>query len=429
MDRQRLQLYNPWWQPGYSIQQDQHLQAIKNKPYEFTPTFLKEMHMHEGDIFVIRGPRQVGKTTALKIIIADLIAKNTDKNSIFYLSCESLDNFKILEKLLIDFLNKIKGRSYIFLDEISFVDAWQRAVLSVANLGLTKQCTLVITGSNARDLKQSAEKLPGRRGRGYDVRFYPLSLLDYAMLPCFKDKPFDELLNIYSLVGGFPMAIADFVNHGIVLDQTYEIYRNWIIGDAQRYGLRQETLKHILYRIAQTLTSQITWTKLIENSPVKSHETALEYIEHLQDAFLCYVNYCYDEKIRGPALQKARKIYFVDPLLYYLATSWKEGSTNIYAAAQKKMASKNFLGDLFESIVVNHAMRLHSHVYYWYSSKLKKEIDLVLFKNNTISLLEIKLKKMPSFRALNEEVHIITPENFKIFIAQIETFLPYITIR
>jgi uncharacterized protein len=410
MDSTLIQLQNPWWEDGKKIHQDQHLMEVEGKPYFFVPALVQDFNFGEGDIAVIRGPRQVGKTTSIKMLIRKLLESTIEARSILYLSCESFTSFQELETHLIEFFKEhSQTRTFVFLDEISFVPQWQRAILAVANMGLSQKSSLVLTGSNARDLKQSTERLPGRRGKGKDFSLYPLSVFEMSRLECFQNKSFEQVLDIYYAIGGFPRAVADFVNYGLVTDETYQIYRNWIIGDASRYALKQELLKQILYRIAETVASRVTWPKLIEHSPVKSHETALEYVEHLQDSFLCHLLFCFDPDQEGPAFSKARKIYFIDPLLYYLAFSWKDGTVNISQSAKEKLKDSSLRGRFFESIVVNHAARLERNIFYWYSSKNKKEVDLLVKKEAKLKLFDIKLTSTAPYRALNQQVNIIDP--------------------
>lgn len=416
MDDNFLKIQNPWWQDPENIAQDPHLLAIQGRTYRFTPSFLEYLTLGAGDIFILRGPRQVGKTTSLKLMIERLLHQNVEPDSILYLSCEGIESFRELQRNLSRFLEPRKNsHAFVFLDEISFVPAWQRAILAIANVGLTAQATLILTGSNARDLKESAERLPGRRGKGKDLQLYPLSLDELGQLVCFQQFSRRDLLNLYLQIGGFPRAVAEYVSLGTITDSTYEIYRNWIVGDAVRYQLRQETLKQILFRIAETATSRITWPKLIENSPVRSHETALEYVEHLQDAFLCHIHYCYDPNTKGPAAQKARKLYFVDPLLYGIALSWREGTSNVFSWMKSWLQDPEFEGKLFESVVVNSIVRIKPKVYFWYSAKEKKEVDLVIpgeAPGKTPVLYEIKLSDGKSYRALNQEVKVLTKEKF-----------------
>lgn len=421
IDSNIIALQNPWWEGSSKINADPHILEISGKSYRYTPSLLSTITFNKGDIHVIRGPRQVGKTTTLKLIIKRLLGEVKNPDSIIYLSCESLESFQEMERVLIECLKDARqDHIYLFLDEISFVHLWQRAILALSNMGMLKNVTVILTGSNARDLKESSERLPGRRGKGKDYKLYPLSIIELANIDCFSNKSPEEILEIYMSVGGFPRAISDYVSYGSVTDTTYETYRNWVIGDAERYKLRQETLKQILYRIAVTISSRVTWPVLIENSPVKSHETALQYVEHLQDAFLCRINYCYDPKAEGAAFGKARKIYFIDPLLFVIARTWRDGIPNGHGWMKQRLNDSGFKGNLFESVVINHLARLYDQTYYWYSTKVKKEVDLLIKNQKQLSLYEVKLGSFKPFKAMGNEVEILTPKTFLEFIFEKE---------
>ncbi len=403
-----IELQNPWWQSGYEmLKSDPHLVAIWNKSYLIKDEILESLDLHPGDIHVLRGPRQVGKTTLLKQKIAQLIQTKHDRQSILYLSCEGFLNFQELQHQLVAWLKDQKDKyGYIFLDEVSFVAEWQRAILFCANLGLLQRHAMLVTGSNARDLKQSSERLPGRRGKGLDLSLHPASPVQLRHLKCF-DHLSDDLVQLYFRMGGFPHAIRDYVEFGLVTDETYRTYLNWLIGDAARYDLSVDALKHMLYRIFETFSSRITFSSIIDKTPVKSHETAIRYIDHLDDAFLCQILHCYDPDTHGPAIHKARKIFLIDPLLYYLAEGWKLGGNNFWARSGHLIQESTFVGRILESTIINLVGRQHQPIYFWYSAKAKKEVDLVLVDEQRINLFDVKLGSTQPYQALNQTVQIL----------------------
>jgi predicted AAA+ superfamily ATPase len=197
-----------------------------------------------------------------------------------------------------------------------------------------------------------------------------------------------------------------------VTDETYETYSNWIFGDAHRFKLSRETLIHILFRIFDTIASQVTWQRLIETSPIKRHETAFAYVEHLDLAFLCKILDCYEPQKDMAAPRKAKKIYFIDPLIYVVAGGYLRGIRNCYKWWLNSLADNNFMGKIFESIVVNHYARRFDSIYYWYSSNLKREIDMLIRKENEILLYDIKLQSQEIKPALGKRVEVISPSDF-----------------
>ncbi|MFH1727496.1 MAG: ATP-binding protein [Pseudomonadota bacterium] len=415
MDFEIIKNQNEWWENDLWTENDQHLLSIKDKPYTYIRPEIDTIKKLDNSINIIRGPRQVGKTTYLKLLIKKiLLLKLLKPQDLIYLSCETIADYKELESTLFPWLKKKTNiPAVLMLDEISFVKEWPRTILSFANQGLLKNQTIFITGSNARDLKESTERLPGRRNKGKDTVLYPFSFKELASLKCFETLSSEQLFETYLKIGGFPHAVKDFVEYGFVSDATYDIYKNWIIGDASRYALLEPILKQILFRVFETLSSRVSFAGLIENTSVKSHETAFNYLEHMEDSFISKILYCYDINKNIPNLSKAKKIYFIDPLIYYMAYSWKAGTRNIYNWVENKLIDPIFKGKMFEATVISNFIRTNDTLYFWYSTKTKKEADILIPNKLDYDLYEIKLnKKFKSSLIGDKNVQFINPDIF-----------------
>jgi hypothetical protein len=412
-----LGVQNPWWAGADAAALDPQLAAIQGHSYYYHRPITDDLAFSPGVFHIVRGARQVGKTTLVKLWIRRVLQEELAAPSdVLYLSCEALEGYKELHELLVQWLHGRKSFACVFLDEISFVDDWQRAILSIINAGLLRNASLVVTGSNARDLKRSAERFPGRRAGGLDVDVHPLSPVELGQTAAFKAKPAAELAAIYLRCGGFPHAVRDYVTSGRVTDETYRTYMNWVIGDAAKFSIQVEALQHIMHRIATTLPSRVTWSSLIEHTPVKSHETAITYVEHLEDAFLCKVHLCWDEAARGPAIHKARKLFFVDPLLVHLARGWKAGLTNIWALAERNVADPEILGGILEGAYVSCLTRLQAPIYFWYSTKVKKEVDIVVPRGDKVELYDSKVSGGTPYKALGTSVAILDQDGLVPFL-------------
>ncbi len=108
---------NPWW----SGLEDPHLRRLAFLRYRVRPNWLDKISLKPFSLNFVLGPRQVGKTTGIKILIDQLAKK--DPYSVLYLNCEIFSSFKELLYSLRDYL-KLKERnglktSYIFLDEVT----------------------------------------------------------------------------------------------------------------------------------------------------------------------------------------------------------------------------------------------------------------------------------------------------------------------
>jgi predicted AAA+ superfamily ATPase len=408
-----LSTQNPWWEDSKAIEKDPHLVQSRGKAHYLPRSTWIAHPLKPGDFHTLRGPRQVGKTTLVKEWISRLLIQNhVHPKHILYISCEGIETFSELRNILESWLTDTRqSTTYVFLDEVSFIEKWQQAVLYCFNAGLLQTSCLVVTGSNARDLKESSERFPGRRGQGKDILVFPLTPQEYRQIPGLIQKSDEELIDIFFRVGGFPHAIKDYLEYGMVTDTTYQTYRNWIIGDASRFHLSEEFLKQILYRISETLSSRLSWNSLIETTTIKDHSTALSYVEHLADAFLCHIHYFFDFEKLAPDFSKARKLYFIDPLLHAVGWTWKPASPNIYDWYTTQLQDPNFKGKILENILCSLAHERHPNAYFWYSAKTKKEIDLVLYDQSGVQCYEAKLRPAPPFKTAGKTVRVLTEKD------------------
>lgn len=413
MKMSSLEILNPWWSDPSAIDADPHIRAVAGKPFYFDNPLKHELGFDKGQRWILRGARQVGKTTLIKEVLAQALKQGrVDAANGIFITCENIEHYDELQEMLVELLRARKGRSVLLcLDEITFVPEWQRVILWLINAGMLADAMLLISGSNARDLKESGERFPGRSVN--ERSLFPLSLTDYRSIPCFRTLSREALLETYLAVGGFPHAVRDFSEGGAVSDETCATYANWIFGDAYRFGLTRDVLLHILFRIYDTVGTQVTYQRLIEKSPVKSHETAAAYVEHLESAFLCHLLGCYDPDKDMAAPRKAKKCYFIDPLLYQVAGGYLRDLRNVSTWWRGMLGDDAFRGRIFESVVVSHMVRRHARTYYWYSSNTKQEVDVVVRQGDETRLFEVKMKPQQLKPIMGKPVSLITPATFE----------------
>jgi predicted AAA+ superfamily ATPase len=214
--------------------------AVKGKPFYFDNPLKNELAIEPGRTYILRGPRQVGKTTLMKEMIARAVTSGSlDPKNCIFLTCEGMNSHEELRDTVVDCIKDRRGlRLLLCLDEITFVPGWQRAILWLFNAGLLADTTTFISGSNARDLKEMGGRFPGRKVT--EKKVHPLSPGDYRLVPCFSRMSRDGILQTFCRIGGFPHAVRDFCTSGGVSDETCETYANWIFGDAYRFGLTRE---------------------------------------------------------------------------------------------------------------------------------------------------------------------------------------------
>jgi len=112
---------NPWWEHENAIGLDKHIRALQKFKYVYNSPLIKE-DFKKNNVYTIRGPRQIGKTTFLKLFIKEKL-KSIPKENIFYWSCDNLISREDLITLLQEYADfcRVKNAKpeYILLDEIT----------------------------------------------------------------------------------------------------------------------------------------------------------------------------------------------------------------------------------------------------------------------------------------------------------------------
>ena len=137
---------------------------------------------NNGLVKIITGIRRCGKSYLLNTIFSNyLIEKGIQKSHIIKIDFDSPKNKKYHNPLvLFEYLeNLIKDKKtyYFLLDEIQIVKEFE----SVLNGLLRKRnIDIYVTGSNSKFL--SSDVITEFRGRGDEIRVYPLSFLEFCSI-------------------------------------------------------------------------------------------------------------------------------------------------------------------------------------------------------------------------------------------------------
>lgn len=417
---QQLKSQNPWWGHPDFINQDYHIEILNRQPIKWRPKILSQFKLNSDNIYTLRGARQIGKTTSLKILIKELLEKGTEPANIFYYSCNNIDNYQDFISILDVYLDWLaetgnKKRIYVFIDEVTFVKDWEKTIKYFVDLGKLKNTSMILTGSNAYDLKYGTERLPGRRGRDADLDkiFYPLGfsefvgLMDEKIMEKFQDEKISALsssykffqndlqkmLNRYLLTGGFISAINDIEEKKKVELNKYSEYLNWTLGDLAKLGRRESVARSIAAEIIKTATSSLGWDTIAKKTAV-SHVTVSEYTEILELIFILKTIYQVDLNSGLLELKKNKKIYFTDPFVFWSFLGWVAGWGDYFKEAEAMLLDEQFKSKFMEAVVFAHLLKYEKSFEFGnkiFFHKGKKEIDF-LFRQEKKKFLPIEVK-------------------------------------
>ena len=110
-----------------------------------------------------------------------------------------------------------------------------------------------------------------------------------------ENSDISNIFKDYIITGGFPKAIDDYLTIGRINESTYETYIKWIIGDLIKWNKKEINAKQIFSRILQTYTSEVNWSTLKSKTDLDSHSTIASYIYTLEEMFIVYYIYLYDQ--------------------------------------------------------------------------------------------------------------------------------------
>ncbi|MGA9876127.1 MAG: AAA family ATPase [Solirubrobacteraceae bacterium] len=340
---------NAWWRDPQWEHDDRDLRQLAATALHYEPSPLADVA--PDGLYVLRGPRRVGKSLELKRAISRLIQSGVQPRGIIHFACDELGrgDLQRLVKAGRDVLTRgVEGKRYWFLDEITSVPAWPEAIKWLRdNTAFGEDC-VILTGSSARDLADAQKQLAGRLGsttrsdrlllpmgfRGFAraMGLQGLPQLDPVRARDFMSREVDdacvELLpwldtllstwELYLRVGGFPRAVGDQLIHGEVQDDFIRALWDVTAGEAIRgTGTTPAQVQAMLGRLTRSLTSPLAVESLRQDMGVDSPHTAKARLQDLVFAYLAWP--CHRRDGSVPKLSAQSKYYFTDPLIARLA--------------------------------------------------------------------------------------------------------------
>jgi hypothetical protein len=337
---------NAWWtDPAWTSGTDPHLVAAAAAVFTWDPRPFDAADLASGAVFTLRGPRQSGKTTLTKRLIAERVTAGLGRRTCF-LTLQTITTADELQEAIETALRlwPSEAAPWLFvLDELTFVKGWAKVVAHLREHDRAfRLATVILTGSSAVDLVESADILHGRRGRSdrpLDRLHMPMTFRDYvgarapAAVPstnlrladflsptgrdavrvaALRTDELDQYLAEYARSGGLPVPVTDMLaDRVLALGTVTELWRG-LSADVRRLNRNEATLSKLLARTVVGLGSLTNFADLMRDMDV-TKTTASAYVDLLAKSFALVVLHQRDTKRQGgPSLTKGRKHYFGD---------------------------------------------------------------------------------------------------------------------
>ncbi len=347
--KQRLRDRNPWWRSDASdpcawVQQDQALIEAERNEIGHRPAVLDDVG--PDGLYVLRGPRRVGKSVALKRLVVRLVNEGVRPRNIIHLPLDDFTTQDLRRVLVVarDMAGGAEsGARYWLLDEVTSVDGWTKVIKEARDNTDIARDAMVLTGSSSADLALAVKDLgAGRAGVTTTNRFrllLPMSFRDYVAVTL-PDIPLPDEIGAHELQspaaasasqqlepwvneldlawqrfldsGGFPRAVAEYGREGEVGAGFCEDLRSWLTADAAP-GEQPDAITATLSEIAERTASPFD-TQDFGDAIGLGRTAAGNRLNRLQASAALIA--CPSINAKGEPIHKAQpKLYLVDPLL------------------------------------------------------------------------------------------------------------------
>jgi predicted AAA+ superfamily ATPase len=356
-------------------------------------------------VFVLFGPRRVGKTELVKKMIADF------KGTVFSGTGDNLDLREVLSSQRLQKIKSVFNKfDLIFIDEAQRIpDIGYSIKLFIDNM---PDKIVVLTGSSSFELSgQVGEPLTGRQKQKI---LYPLSIIEMAKQ--FGGMHLIEHLEEYLIFGFYP----EVLKQNTAIDKT-----EYLISIRDSYLLKDifdlEEIKHrdkiftLLRLLAYQIGNTVSLNKLANNLGI-AKQSVERYISLLEKAFIIKRIGGFSRNLRSE-ITKSSRFYFLD-----------NGIRNAVINNFNPISSRNDVGMLWENFMIMERLkkqeyeRLFSNNYFWRTYS-QQEIDLIEDRGGKLHAYEFKYGKAKAKAPKSwmtaypdSAFHVITPDNFLEFL-------------
>jgi len=350
-----------------------------------------EKYLYTGDIIVLHGARQVGKTSLLRYLEAELESKG---EATYFIDLEDSRYVKILDTGVGEFLRLLEEEGikaarpnkkvFVFVDEIQYLANPSSFLKLIADHH--RGIKLIVSGSSSFAIKSKFKD--SLVGRTVDFDIFNLSFREFLT---FKGYTFEEgrvytarkvdelrgLFKQYILYGGYPKIV---LTPEVSMKEKYlqQIIDTYVKKDIRDLASVKDIEKfNKLLEALAAQSGQLLNVAELSNTTHIAKQTIEKYLFIMENTYILKLVRPFSGNIRSE-LFKLPKIFFYDTGIMQML--WLKG-------LQKKIIGNVFETGIFAELVKKYGT---GSVYYW-RTKDKKEIDFILRIKNDVLPVEVKL--------------------------------------
>lgn len=329
----------------------------------------------DSKVIIIYGPRQVGKTTLARQVLADFEGRRLEVNG------DSTDLAPVLSSRSEKKLGElVHGYDLLFIDEA------QRIPDIGINLKILHDqfpgLKIITTGSSSFELANKVQE--PLTGRTWTFNLMPIGLSELSGQ--FNRFELDQKLEDFLVFGAYPEAILR-KNRAERVDYLQELARSYLFKDVLELGgiKYASKLRDLAKSLAFQIGSEVSLNELA-NSLQISKETVVNYIDLLEKTFVVFRLSSFSRNLRKEIVQKD-KIFFYDL-----------GIRNAIIENFQPLQSRHDGGQLWENFLLVERLKTQNYRreganrYFW-RTYTGAELDYVESHDGGLNGFEFKFSK------------------------------------
>ena len=363
-----------------------------------------ESYLFKGQIIIIYGARQVGKTT----LVNNILNKFSNKKALI-LNGDDLDlqgrlipkNYKYLQEL-------IGNPDILVVDEAQKFKQIGLVLKILHDNNPTLQ--IIATGSSSFELSNKlSEPLTGR---SLVFNLQPLSILETSQ----NKLEIDRNVAKQMIYGSYPN-IYDLGNDDKIR-YLENIKNQYLYQDILNIGIikKPQVIQKLLQLVAYQIGNEVSLSELSKSLEIDK-KTVENYLDILEKTFVIFSLSSFSKNLRSE-VAKSNKIYF-----------WDLGIRNSLISNFNELSIRPDLGGMWENFCIVERLKAQSFTgkfanpYFWRNYN-QQEIDYIEEIDGTLKTFEFKYNsnkkaKIPSSFATNYPNHtfeVVNKDNFSNFI-------------
>jgi predicted AAA+ superfamily ATPase len=374
---------------------------------------------------ILRGARQVGKSTLVKLFAKnqklDLIEVNLEKSKINGFDLDEIDIKKIINEIEYKSQKEITKKSLLFFDEIQ---ANPKALQALRYFYEDQPDIAVMAAGSLLEFSLNDHEFSMPVGRIEYYHLGPMTFTEYLLalgnkklVSDLTTNPletsflaFDKLkahLREFYYIGGMPEAVKSYAEDGSFLS-VEKIHRSIIetyVDDFSKYATKSQSihLGHLIKSLPIHLGKKLKYSQLLPDVKHPSIKKAITLLENAKIIMKCSHSNASGIPLSSQVDESVFKLYFLDiGLLNFLLGL---DANDIMSSSASRLLNEGIMAEQFIAQHLKYLSKKESStpLMYWLKDKKKEsaEIDFLIQRSKNIIPIEVKSGKSGTLKSLH----------------------------